>query len=236
MHYLIKFSKESDIKFIGHLDFMRTIQRMIERSELSAEYSKGFNPHVNMSIAQPLAVGVYSSGDYMDLMLEETPENVIVEKLNEAAPMGIKVFDAVKIQDIENKKIFKSMAAIDAAKYKIRIKYKNIESLNEEIEKLLSSKEWYTIKKSKSGEAEVDIKTMIKDFNYKIEDNILIIEALIACGSRQNLSAELLAKYIGQNTKEADMEAFVDIKREEMYAEAEGKLLPLHQFARQREA
>lgn len=215
---------------------MRTIQRMIERSELSAEYSKGFNPHVNMSIAQPLAVGVYSSGDYMDLMLEETPENVIVEKLNEAAPMGIKVFDAVKIQDIENKKIFKSMAAIDAAKYKIRIKYKNIESLNEEIEKLLSSKEWYTIKKSKSGEAEVDIKTMIKDFNYKIEDNILIIEALIACGSRQNLSAELLAKYIGQNTKEADMEAFVDIKREEMYAEAEGKLLPLHQFARQREA
>lgn len=215
---------------------MRTIQRMIERSELSAEYSKGFNPHVNMSIAQPLAVGVYSSGDYMDLMLEETPENVIVEKLNEAAPMGIKVFDAVKIQDIENKKIFKSMAAIDAAKYTIHIKYKNIESLNEEIEKLLSSKEWNTIKKSKSGEAEVDIKTMIKEFNYKIEDNILIIEALIACGSRQNLSAELLAKYIGQNTKEADMEAFVDIKREEMYAEAEGNLLPLHEFARQREA
>ncbi|WPC42897.1 TIGR03936 family radical SAM-associated protein [Clostridium sp. JS66] len=236
MHYLIKFSKESNIKFIGHLDFMRTIQRMIERSELSAEYSKGFNPHVNMSIAQPLAVGVYSSGDYMDLMLEETAENIIVEKLNEVAPSGIKVFDAVKIQDIENKKIFKSMAVIDAAKYIIRIKYKNIESLNEEIEKLLNLGQWNTIKKSKSGEAEVDIKTMIKEFSYKIEDNVLIVETLIACGSRQNLSAELLAKYIGQNTKEANMEAFVDIKREEMYAESEGKLLPLYQFAREREA
>lgn len=215
---------------------MRTIQRMIERSELSAEYSKGFNPHVNMSIAQPLAVGVYSSGDYMDLMLEETAENIIVEKLNEVAPSGIKVFDAVKIQDIENKKIFKSMAVIDAAKYTIRIKYKNVESLNEEIEKLLNSGKWNTIKKSKSGEAEVDIKTMIKEFNYKIEGNVLIIDTTIACGSRQNLSAELLAKYIQENTKEANMEAFVDIKREEMYAESEGKLLPLHQFAREREA
>jgi radical SAM-linked protein len=215
---------------------MRTIQRMIRRSVLPVEYSKGFNPHVNIYLAQPLAVGVYSSGDYMDMMLdEEVDENVIIEELNAVAPMGIKVFEAAKIEDIENKKIFKSMAAIDGAKYTIRIKYKNTDSLNKEIEKLLALDSWNTMKKSKSGEAEVDIKTMVKELNYKIEGNVLIIQTIIDCGSRKNLSAELLSKYIQQNTTEVNMETFVDIKREEMYAELKGKLVPLYQYAKERE-
>ena len=54
VRYLIKYSKESEIKFIAHLDLMRTIQRIIKRSELPIEYSKGFNPHMAVSIAQPL--------------------------------------------------------------------------------------------------------------------------------------------------------------------------------------
>ena len=60
MRYLIKFTKEENIKFIAHLDLMRTIQRIIRRSGLPVEYSKGFNPHMALSIAQPLSVGVYS--------------------------------------------------------------------------------------------------------------------------------------------------------------------------------
>ena len=71
VRYLIKFTKESNIKFIAHLDLMRTIQKVIRRTDLPVEYSKGFNPHIEMSIAQPLSVGVYSSGEYMDLILEE---------------------------------------------------------------------------------------------------------------------------------------------------------------------
>ena len=46
VRYLIKFSKEKDIKFISHLDLMRTIQRIIRRADLPIEYSKGFNPHM----------------------------------------------------------------------------------------------------------------------------------------------------------------------------------------------
>ncbi len=233
VRYLIKLSKESNIKFIGHLDFMRTIQKMIRRSGLPIEYSKGFNPHVNISLAQPLAVGVYSSGDYMDMILEEeVDESIIKEKLNAVAPMGIQVFEATKVKEVENKKVFKSMAAIDAAKYVIKIKYKNAELLNEDVKKLVDLHEWNTIKKSKSGQSEVDIKSMIKEFDYKISENKLIINTMVSCGSRANLSPELLAKYVQENTREVDMEAFVDIKREEMYAESVKKLIPLYKYAK----
>lgn len=232
VRYLIKFSKEGNIKFVAHLDLMRTIQRMLRRSGLPIQYSKGFNPHINLSLAQPLAVGVYSSGDYMDVGFEEEiDENVIKEKLNASAPAGVKVFEAKKIKEEQNKKVFKSMAAIDAAKYRIRIKYNNVDSLNEDIEKLLRLKEWNTIKKTKTKEGEVDIRSQVKDFDYNIVDNILAIRTIISCGSRENLSAELLAKFIQENTREANKDAFVDIKREEMYAEVKKKLVPLYKYA-----
>lgn len=233
VRYLIKFSKEGNIKFIAHLDFMRTIQRMIKRSGLPAEYSKGFNPHINMSMAQPLAVGVYSSGDYMDAAFEEEIDNEIIkDKLNSSAPMGIRIIEVVKIKEEQNKKVFKSMAAIDAAKYHITIKYDNIQCLDEEIKKLLSSSQWVTVKKSKSGENTVDIKPMVKSFEYEIRDNTLVINTVISCGSRENLSPELLAAFIQENTTGAKVNSFVDIRREEMYAETKKKLVPLYEYAK----
>lgn len=232
VHYLIKFSKESDIKFVAHLDLMRTIQRMMKRSGLPVEYSKGFNPHINLSLAQPLAVGVYSSGDYVDAYFEaEIDENIIKEKLNDSAPMGIKVFEVKKIKDEQNKKVFKSMAVIDAAKYRIKLKYNKLNFINEDLEKLLEKEQWVILKKSKSGEAEVNIKPMVKQFSYNIEENVLVINAVVSCGSRENLSAELLAKLVQENTRESNKEAFVDIKREEMYAEVKKKLVPLYKYA-----
>lgn len=232
VHYLIKFSKESDIKFVAHLDLMRTIQRMMKRSGLPVEHSKGFNPHINLSLAQPLAVGVYSSGDYVDAYFEEeVDENIVKEKLNFSAPSGIKIFEVVKIKDEMNKKVFKSMAVIDAGKYRIKLKYNKLDFLNEDIEKLLNKDQWVTIKKSKSGESEVNIKPMVKEFNYKVEDNTLVINTLISCGSRENLSAELLSRFIQENTREANKDVFIDIKREEMYAAVEEKLVPLYKYA-----
>lgn len=232
VRYLIKFSKESNIKFVAHLDLMRTIQRMMKRSGLPIQYSKGFNPHINLSLAQPLAVGVYSSGDYMDAAFEEElDEELIKEKLNASAPSGIKVFEAKKIKEEQNKKVFKSMAAIDAAKYRIKIKYNDAEFLKEDMEKLLSVQEWNAIKKTKTKEGEVNIKPQVKDFDYNIVDNILVIRTIISCGSRENLSAELLAKFIQDNTREVNKDAFVDIKREEMYAEVRKKLVPLYKYA-----
>ena len=84
MRYLIKFSKGEGIKFISHLDLMRTIQRIIRRSGVPIEYSKGFNPHMALSLAQPLSVGVYSDGEYMDIVLtEEMKVADLLARLNE---------------------------------------------------------------------------------------------------------------------------------------------------------
>lgn len=235
MRYLIKFSKESEIKFVAHLDLMRTIQRMMKRSGLPVMYSKGFNPHINLSLAQPLAVGVYSSGDYMDASFEEeVNEQTIKEALNRYAPPGIKIYEVVKIKEEENIRVFKGMAEVDAAKYCIKIKCKDPQKIDNEIQELLNKKTWNITKKSKKTEKEVDIKPMIKNIDFHTTENILVVDATVSCGSVENLSAELLARYIKDNTSSCVEEAFVDIQRKEMYAIEGGKLIPLYRYAKMR--
>ena len=230
MRYLIKFTKEENIKFISHLDVLKTIQKNIRRAELPIEYSKGFNPHMSTSIAQPLSVGVYSCGEYMDMVLErEMDENEIIDRLNKTAPSGIKYISALAIPYVEGeKKVPQAMAMIDAARYTIKVKYSDVSTLEKEMNELISKDEWNTIKKSKKGEREVNLKSLIKEFNFWIKDEVLVLNVLISTASREHLSADLLVKYIQENTSNALVDSFVAIKREEMYFYKGDKLVPLY--------
>lgn len=230
MRYLVKFTKEENIKFISHLDVLKTIQKNIRRAELPIEYSQGFNPHMNTSIAQPLSVGVYSCGEYMDMVLvEEMNEEEIIDRLNKTAPSGIKYISALAIPYVEGeKKVPQAMAMIDAARYTIKVRYSDVSNLEKEMNELISKEEWNTIKKSKKGEREVNLKSLIKEFKFWVKDEALLLNVLISTGSREHLSADLLVKYIQENTSNALIDSFVAVKREEMYFYKGDKLVPLY--------
>ncbi|MCR1971620.1 TIGR03936 family radical SAM-associated protein [Clostridium cochlearium] len=232
VRYLIKFTKGSSIKFISHLDLMKTLQRIIKRSAIPIEYSKGFNPHMTMSIAQPLSVGIYSEGEYMDIELtEDVDTNTIKNRLNKSTTRNIEFLEVIKIEDKEGKKKTpKSMAAIDAARYKIKMRYNNTESLEEELKILINLKNWNTIKKTKRGENEADIKPLVKEISYTIDEKNLYIDCVLSCGSRENLSADLFSQYIKNNTSNCDLDAFIDIKRQELYGIKGDKYIPLYDF------
>ena len=229
MRYLIKFSKGEGIKFISHLDLMRTIQRIIRRSEVPIEYSKGFNPHMALSLAQPLSVGVYSDGEYMDIVLTEKMQvDDILARLNEAAPPTIRFFEATPIEIVENvKRVPQAMALLDAGRYIIKLKLVNEEKVEEKMASLLNENAWETLKKRKKGEKMADIKPLVKELKYWVKDGELVINALIATGSRENLSADLLARFITSKIENVNTESFVSVKREEMYVLKDNKYVPL---------
>ena len=59
----IKFRKYGVMRFIGHLDIMRYFQKAIRRANIPIAFSGGFSPHMIMSFAAPLGVGVTSAGE-----------------------------------------------------------------------------------------------------------------------------------------------------------------------------
>ena len=65
----IKFRRGAEVKYISHLDIMRLWQRALNRAGIALAYSEGFHPHPKISLAVPLAVGVTSEAELMDIIL-----------------------------------------------------------------------------------------------------------------------------------------------------------------------
>lgn len=65
----IKYIKGEQVKYISHLDILRTLNRVLKRAELPVAYSQGYNPHPLVSFGLPLSVGVTSEAEYADIDL-----------------------------------------------------------------------------------------------------------------------------------------------------------------------
>lgn len=66
----ITFTRGEEMKYITHLDLMRFWERALRRAEIPVAYSEGFSPHPQIALAAPLAVGVTSDAELMDVFLD----------------------------------------------------------------------------------------------------------------------------------------------------------------------
>ncbi len=94
----IRFRRGEEIKFISHLDIMRLWQRALNRAGISLAYSEGFSPHPRMSLAVPLAVGVTSEVELMDIVLSTwaSPHSFTAAVANQL-PAGIQILQVYQI-------------------------------------------------------------------------------------------------------------------------------------------
>ena len=63
----IKFIKVGSLQYISHLDLQRTMARAC-RTKSGLVY-RGFNPHIKLVFAVPLAVGVESICEFLDIRI-----------------------------------------------------------------------------------------------------------------------------------------------------------------------
>ncbi len=86
------------MKFITHLDLMRLWERALRRAKVEVAYSEGFTPHAQLSLAAPLAVGVTSAGELIDVFLATrlTPLEFLRE-VGRQLPAGIELLDVQEV-------------------------------------------------------------------------------------------------------------------------------------------
>jgi len=214
----LRFAKVEKMKYIGHLDLQTIFHGAIRRAKLPIAYSQGFNPHQRISFALPLPVGMESLCEYVELVLEEPAD---VALLDEHLPSGLRILDTYEVPE----KAPRPAAEVAAVDY--RLTGINADKAYDQI---VNRTEIVVLKKTKSGEKEVDIKPLIKEISYSTETNRVVLNTLLACGSRENLSASLLSDYIKEKVESIEEDSFVDIERIDMYAYKEKKILPLNQY------
>ena len=197
----IKFRKNGVMKFIGHLDIMRYLQKAIRRAEIPIAFTSGYSPHMIMSFANPLGVGLTSDGEYFDIELTESiASKEAVRRLNEQMVDGMEIVSFVQIPDDKKSK---GMSIVAGADYLSSVKNGSLpEDLAEKLEAFYAQNEICVVKKTKKSEKEVDIRPMI----YKLECRDGKIYMRVAAGSVQNLKPELVTeafvRYLGMDAEE----------------------------------
>jgi len=94
----LTFSRGEEIKYISHLDLMRLWQRVLRRADIPLVYSQGFSPHPRLSLAAPLAVGVTSGGELIDIFLERrVSPHFFIKVVSEQLPRGINISEVVEV-------------------------------------------------------------------------------------------------------------------------------------------
>jgi radical SAM-linked protein len=88
----IRFSRGEDVKYISHLDLIRLWQRALNRAGIALTYSRGFNPHPQISMALALAMGVTSEAELMDIYVDKfiSPHN-FTAAMGQQLPLGVAI-------------------------------------------------------------------------------------------------------------------------------------------------
>lgn len=215
MKIRLRFSKQGQMKFIGHLDMVRYFQKVMRRSEVDVAYSEGFSPHQKMSFASPLSVGVLSRGEYFDLEVNSTESSkVMLERINAQNAEGVEVLSYKLLPDDAKN----AMSVVAGADYKV---YTDLFNQNM-LDAFMNQDQIIVLKKTKKSEKEVDIKPLI--YNIKLEDDGIFMQ--VAQGSASNLKPDLVMDAFAKFAQVA-LPEYVTYERIDMYCLEDDNLVSL---------
>ena len=220
----ICFSKTGRLKFIGHLDLLRTFQRAFRRAEVPLAYSQGFNPHPLLSFANPLGLGMTSADEYADLTLETPMDNEeILRRTNAQLPPGLSLSRCVDLPEHYET----AMALVTASTYEITFPEKDVDwaaltsaffaqeqIMIRRLGKVRGRKQWL----------DVDVKGLI--YQYEMSDARTLV-LTCACGSTVNLKVDSLLECFYAYIEHPEWVHEETIHRTHLYQTQDGQFVSL---------
>ena len=186
----IFFEKCGEAAYISLLDLQRVFHRILKMSDLPVYYTQGYNPHIYLSFSCPLSLGQESLCESCEVKTEQEMIDGEVWKnaLQPLMPRGIvitKVAPAVE-----------KVAEIETAVYAVTMPKSGLAA----IEAYNNAEQAEVTKKTKRGQKELDLKTIIPHVEYEQAGEQLQFNLVLPCGSGEapNYNPALLLGYLQQ--------------------------------------
>ena len=176
----VSFQKKGRLQFISHLDLLRTMKKALIRAEIPVKYSEGFNPHPKISFGLQLSIGAESLCEYMDLKLTEEPDFEAM-----TAALRRNLTDELYVNEIYHPE--RPLTDIAFSEYEVTF-YEQAPDFSDLITDPLR-----VMKRTKSGEKEVDIRPAI--VKWEQEGNSLRL--FLAAAQETYLNPEYVVRLAG---------------------------------------
>ncbi len=145
MRVRLTFSKSSPMRFTGHMDLHRALDRTLRRAKLPLSTSKGYTRRTRMNIASALPLGVTGERELADVWLDEALSPELVEKrFSEAAPPGIQLHQVAEVPENAPK----LQKLVRASEFEVTL-LDSIPDLDERVGALLSAERLERVRRGK---------------------------------------------------------------------------------------
>ena len=191
MRAMIRFGKQPRLRFISHLDLQRFFQRALNRTGLPIAWTQGFNPHPILSFGSALALGWTSEYEILDVKLSAPMGRKRTEDAMRAAlPVDLPVLEVRMVDDRHSA----PMAMVRASDYEIALSGETAAATLAAAEEFLRRESVMAVRKTKSGEREVDIRPMA----LLLEREGDVLSARLMLTEKDTLKPDLLVRALAE--------------------------------------
>lgn len=212
-----KFAKKEPVRFISHLDLMRTVARAVRRAQLPIAFSGGYHPQPRIAYGSALPVGMTSDGEYVDMeFTEPLPVAELPACLNRQLPEGIDFLRAVEIEP----RARSLMGIINRAQYTVTGQLKDGTGLKQAVADLLAATELLVVRERRRGKQQINLRPMIFAVEVLWEnDGIGALSLLVQTGSAGNVRPGEVLQFLPFRENQ------VKIHRVDLFISQGGRLL-----------
>lgn len=219
-------TKGEEIRYISHLDYARVIERAIRRANLPVAYSEGFNPHMKISFASALAVGVTSDAEYLDIELNQAVVAAEVqERLAAQLPAGLRLKKAKYV----DQKTPALMAVVNLSQYKVIVPLasdSNFAMIEQAVAEFNQALEVLYTRESPKGKKEIDVKDYVEqDIAVEQKDDLVTLSMTIKITPTGSVKPGEVLKALVENFDLNVVEAGALIQRTGLFIANEKVLL-----------
>lgn len=171
----VTYRKADALRYVGHLDLMRTWERALRRARLPLAYTQGFSPHARLALGAPLAVGFEGERELLDAWMSPHVAPVeVVERLREELPDGLSV---VAVEEVPHEEP-SLQSAITSATYELIFDRAEIdaEELRWRVDGLLATHELEWEEQRGQKTRVYDIRATVRDLDVRAERGRVVVD------------------------------------------------------------
>jgi radical SAM family uncharacterized protein/radical SAM-linked protein len=194
--YRVHYSRMEDARFLGHLEMLQLIFRILHRTGLPLLFSRGYNPSPRVSFSQALPVGVESQVEYFDMDLFEPLNRLdaVAEKLNSQLP------DCITVTSVETK-IKKPPVTLVVSYVMLLPDDVDSDVISENISAFTAADQWIIERIRKKKKRELDLRSLVNSLVYN--EQILQVELVHPHDAAGTNPREVLEKILGLSKEQA---------------------------------
>jgi radical SAM family uncharacterized protein/radical SAM-linked protein len=194
-HYMVSYSRMGDIAFLGHLEILQIVFRILRRAEIKTNFSQGFNPSPKVSFGPAMPVGTQSLAEYFVMDLPAPLDNLEEAKtrLNKQVPPGLEILNIALNNGSVPQRIVSS--------YRITLKDSLTGNESNRFKDFLAKEEFPVSRIRKGKVKEINIRPLVVSLEV-IDNNTLALEIITIASTAGVKPLEAIAAILGKKPED----------------------------------